>query len=585
LFHKQSRVTPFPARPKNISNYTRINWPSFKQWSNITKVLSLKEKILFFFFVALFVGSLAAWGLFFYLSKTNAVPAYGGEYIEGIVGQPQHLNPVIAPSNNADDDITQLVYSGLLKYDPKSNLENDLAESYEISDDKMLYTFHLRRDVFWHDGRPLTAQDVLFTVNLITDPAYKSPLRYNWQGIETNLVDDYTITFGVKNPYVGLLNNFTFGILPKHIWESISPDQFPLADINLTPIGTGPYKYSSHQKDSGGNIISYKLSANPGYYGGKPYISKITFDFYPDDDSILAAYNKKEIMGINSLSPQKTDRIKLQQSTSLHKFKISRYFAVFFNQTKSIPLATDEVREALSYATDREEIINKILNGNGNPIYAPILPGMVGYSDDIEKRPFDLEKADKILDDAGWTRGEDGVRKKNGVPLEINLATTDWDELRQTAEMIKEQWEKIGARVNLNILSVSDIQQNYIRPREYEALLFGQVLGADPDPYSFWHSTQKKDPGLNLSFFGDNKADSLIEAGRAEFDGAKRADIYKEFQQIVTKENPAVFLYSPDYIYPANKKVRGLDTEVLVSPARRFSDANHWYIKTKRIWK
>ncbi|HEX7586189.1 MAG TPA: ABC transporter substrate-binding protein [Patescibacteria group bacterium] len=540
---------------------------------------------MFYFLIALLIGSLAAWGLFFYFSKTTAVATYGGEYIEGIVGQPQHLNPVIAVSNNADDDITQIIYSGLLKYNAEAKLQSDLAESYEISEDKMLYTFHLRQDVLWHDGQPLTAEDILFTVNLITDPAYKSPLRGNWQGIETTMVDNHTITFGVKNPYAGLLNNFTFGVLPKHIWETISPDQFPLADVNLEPIGSGPYKYASYQKDSSGNIISYKLAANPGYYAGKPYISKMTFNFYPDDNSILEAYNKKEIMGISGLSPQKTTQIKLQQSTALHKFNIPRYFAVFLNQTKSIPLANDEVRFALSYATNREEIINKVLNGNGTPIYSPILPGMIGYSDEIEKRQFDLEKANKLLDDNGWSRGEDGVRSKNGVALEIDLATTEWDELQQTAEMIKEQWGKIGARVNLNILSISDIQQNYIRPREYEALLFGQVLGADPDPYSFWHSTQKKDPGLNLSLFGDNKADGLIESGRAEFDREKRAAIYQEFQQIIAKEAPAVFLYSPDYIYPVNKKVQGINTRTLVSPAKRFSDINLWHIKTKRIWK
>lgn len=556
-----------------------------KQWSNIPKVLSLKEKILFYFLIALLIGSLAAWGIFFYFSKTDAIAAQGGEYIEGIVGQPQHINPVIAASNNADDDISQLVYSSLLKYNTEGGLKNDLTESYEISEDKMLYTFRLRKNVLWHDGQPLNAHDVLFTVNLITDPAYKSPLRYNWQGIETNLIDDYTITFGIKNPYVGLLNNFTFGILPKHTWETVSPDQFSLADINLEPIGSGPYKYSVFQKDSDGNIISYKLAANPNYYEDRSYISKVTFNFYPDDGSILEAYNKKEIMGISSLSPQKTAQIKLQQSTALHKFSLPRYFAVFVNQTKSVPLANDEVRESISYATNREEIINRVLGGNGQPIYSPILPGMIGYSDEIEKRQFDLDKANKILDDGGWSRGEDGFRAKNGVVLEINLVTTDWEELQQTAEMIKEQWEKIGARVNLNILSISDIQQNYIRPREYEALLFGQVLGADPDPYSFWHATQKKDPGLNLSLFGDDKADELIESGRAEFDSEKRASTYREFQQIIAKEAPAVFLYSPDYIYPVNKKVRGINAQNLVSPASRFSDIDLWYIKTKRIWK
>ncbi|MDP1619915.1 MAG: peptide ABC transporter substrate-binding protein, partial [bacterium] len=364
----------------------------------------------------------------------------------------------------------------------------DLIDSYEASDDKTQYIIRLKKGVFWHDGQPLTASDILFTINLISDPAYKSPLRSNWQGIETDILDDYSLEFKIKTPYVGFLNNLTFGVLPKHIWESVGPDKFSLTDLNLEPIGSGPYKYGSFQKDSNGNILSYRLVANPNYFAGKPYISKITFDFYPDDESVIAAYNTKEIMGINNTSPKKLSEIKLQQSTAIHKFNIPRYFAVFFNQSKSVPVATDEVREALAYATDRQEIINAVLDGNGNPVYSPILPGMIGYDENMDKRNFDLDKANQLLDSNDWQRGEDGIRAKNDVRLEINLITTDWPELSQTAEILKSQWGKIGIMVNINNLSVSDIQQNYIRPREYDALLFGQVLGADPDPYSFWHS-------------------------------------------------------------------------------------------------
>jgi len=528
---------------------------------------------------------LAAWGASFYYSKTEAAAAYGGEYIEGIVGQPQHINPVISPSNSVDEDLSQIIYSSLLKYDSTGNLKNDIVEDYDISDDKMLYTLRLRKDVLWHDDQPLTAQDVLFTINLITDPAYRSPLRGNWQGIETELVDDYALTFRLKSPYAGLLNNLTFGILPKHIWESIAADKFSLDNLNLEPIGSGPYKYSSFQKDSSANIISYKLIANPNYYSDKPYISKVTFDFYPDEEAILAAYNKKEIMGISGLSPQKVSDIKLPQSTFLHKFNIPRYFAVFINQTKSLALSNLEVREALSYATDKQEIIDTVLAGNGKSIYSPILSGMVGYTEDLEKRSFDSEKANQILDNNNWVRGEDGIRTKNSVALEINMFTPDWLELEQTAELLKIQWKKVGARVNISALSISDIQQNYIRPREYDALLFGQVMNTDPDLYSFWHSSQKKDPGLNLSLFGNNSTDALIEKGRVEFDVEKRAEIYREFQQKMNAEIPTIFLYTPDYIYPVNKKVSGIAIENLVAPAKRFLDINHWFIKTKRIWK
>ncbi|MDO8240781.1 MAG: ABC transporter substrate-binding protein [Candidatus Moranbacteria bacterium] len=531
------------------------------------------------------ISSLVGWGLMFYYSKTTVIADFGGEYIEGVVGQPLHINPILSVSNNADDDLSQMIFSSLFKYDNQGKLINDLVDNYEVSDDKTQYTVHLKNNAQWHDGQPLTATDVLFTINLIADPAYKSPLRSNWQGIETNSSDDYTLNFQIKTPYVGFLNNLTFGILPKHIWESIGPDKFSLTNLNLEPIGSGPYKYSpSFMKDSAGNILSYKLAANPNYFGGKPYISKITFNFYPDDDSVITAYNQKEVMGISNVSPKKLAAIKLQQSTAVHKFNIPRYFAVFFNQTKSVPLADDEVRKALNLATDRQEIISSVLDGNGNPVYSPILPGMIGYDADDSKTNFDLDQANKILDDNKWKRNEDGWRSKGDTQLQINLATTDWPELSQTAEIIKSQWEKVGVKVEVNNLSISDIQQNYIRPREYEALLFGQVMGADPDPYSFWHSTQKRDPGLNLALFGDTDTDKLIEDGRTEFDTEKRATIYHDFQNKLTDEIPAVFLYSPDYVYPVNKKIQGVDITNLILPSERFANIDKWYINTKRIW-
>jgi peptide/nickel transport system substrate-binding protein len=501
------------------------------------------------------------------------------------VGQPAHVNPVISSSNNADDDLTQIIFSSLFKYDAEGAIINDVVEDYSVSEDKTEYVVHLRKNVTWHDGEKLTAADALFTINLIADPAYKSPLRSNWQGIETSSADDYTLNFKIKTPYVGFLNNLTFGILPKHLWESVGPDKFSLTNLNLEPIGSGPYKYSTMQKDSNGNILSYKTVANPNYFGGKPYISKITFDFYSDDEAVIAAYNKKEIMGISNISPNKIGDIKLQQSTNTHAFNIPRYFAVFFNQTKSISLSHDEVRKALAYATDRQEIINTVLASNGNAVYSPILPNMIGYDENVDKMEFDLTKANRLLDEGGWIKNDDGFRKKDDVSLEINLVTTDWTELSKTAEILKSQWGKIGAKVNINNLSISDIQQNYIRPREYDALLFGQVLGADPDPYSFWHSSQKRDPGLNLSLFGDSDTDKLIENGRIEFDTTKRTQFYKDFQEKLLAEIPAVFLYSPDYVYPVNKRVQGLTVKNLILPSERFSNIEKWYIETTRIWK
>jgi peptide/nickel transport system substrate-binding protein len=520
-----------------------------------------------------------------YFNKTKAIPAFGGEYIEGIVGQPQHINPVLSLSNNTDDDLSQLVYSSLMKYDGQGNLENDITDSYEISDDKTTYTIHLKDNLLWHDGEKLTTEDIAFTLNLIIDPSYKSPLRYNWQSVETNVVDDKTITFKIKSPHAGFLNNLTFGILPKHIWETIEAEKFPLTSLNLEPIGSGPYKYSSIQKDSKGNIISYKLAANPNYYAGRPYISRVTFNFYADDDSAVAAFNKKEIMGISSLPTDKISAIKNIRSTTIHKSNLPRYFAIFLNQNKSVPLGSSEVREALNLATDRQEIISSVLSGNGYPIYSPITRNMVGYNENIGKKDFNLEEANKILEEAGWKKGDDGIRSKNNVVLEINLVTANWLELSATANIIKTQWEKIGARVNVSELSISDVQQNYIRTREYDALLFGQFPGGDPDPYFFWHSSQTKDPGLNLSLFGKDETDKLIEQGRVEFDSEKRSSIYKEFQEKLVKITPAIFLYSPYYVYPVRNSVKGIDNQNLVSSSYRLSPIKNWFIKTERVGK
>lgn len=556
-----------------------------KDWPNIVKTFNFKEKSIFFFLLLILISSFIGWGVIFYYSQTKPIPAYGGEYIEGIVGQPLHINPLLSASNDTDADLTQIIYSGLLKYDQEGQLKPDLAESYEISDDKKTFKVYLKKNVVWHDGHNFDANDVLFTMNLISDPAYKSSLRYNWQGVRTNLIDDYTVEFQIEMPFAGFLNNLTFGILPKHIWEPIAPANFSLSSLNLEPIGTGPYKYSDIQKDSKGNIISYKLISNPAYFEGKPYISKITFNFYVDEDSALDALNRKEIKGINFLPTQKIAQIKSQKSIDVHRFTLPLYYAIFLNQTKSIPIANDEVRIALSYATDRQEIINRVLNGNGQAIYSFFKPGMLGYDDSLDRREYNLDKANEILDENGWNPGADGIRAKDDIPLEINFVTTDWEELTKTAEILKEQWGKIGVRVNVNSYSISDIQQNYIRPREYQTLLFGQAIGADPDPYSFWHSDEKKDPGLNLSLYGDNDSDKLIEEGRTEFDSEKRAEIYREFQKGLNQEIPAIFLYSPDHIYPVSTSIHGIDMEALISPSKRFSDINHWYIKTKRVKK
>lgn len=525
------------------------------------------------------------WSGKIYLSVTEKVPEYGGSYTEGIIGQPMYINPVLSKTNETDEALVKLIYNGLLKYGNGGEIVNDLTENYSISEDGKEYVFNIRRGVKWQDEEELTANDIIFTINTIKDPLFKSPLRQNWQGVKAEKVDDYTIKFILEKPYFGFLENLTFGVLPEHIWSSIGPEKFPLAKYNLEPIGAGPYMYSNFHKDSEGNILDYQLEVYDEYFMGEPFISNISFNFYADEQILIDSYNRKEIGGISNLSPQYSNINDFRKSSTIYELEIPWPFTVFFNENKSVALANDSVRESLNWATNKEEIINNVLYGKASIVDSPFFSGTDEYAEDIEKPKFDLDKANKILEDDGWGKGDDGIREKDGNRLSFNLYIVDSANYIEIANILKEQWRKVGAEVNIEALSFSDIQQNHIKPREYDALLVGQDASFNVDPYSFWHSSNKKDPGLNLALFDDEEADKMIAEAREETNKEKRIEKYHKFQEIIARENPAVFLFSPHYLYLVDSKVKGINVEKINSSKCRFEGINEWYIKTKRVFK
>jgi len=520
-------------------------------------------------------------------------PDYGGSYTEGIVGSPQYINPIFCQTNDTDRDISELIFSGLMKYDSKGNLAPDLAERYAIGEGGKIYDFFLRKNVFWHDGKPFNADDVIFTFQTIQNPNYKSPLIFNWSGVEIEKIDDWTVRFKLKNAYAPFLNSATVGMLPKHIWVNMSPAEFLLAETNLKPIGTGPYKFKKFEKDRLGSIKTLYLEADKNYYPGKPYIKNITFKFYINEEAMINAYNNGTIKGLGFITAQNKLQLKnYKRKLNIRPLKLPRYFAVFFNQSKSKALSDKTVRLALNYATNKQEIIDKILNGAGETVSSPIPKGVFGYSAGTKIYDFALEHANNLLDAAGWNKNEEaGIREKvvkkgeSPTPLEITIITTEWPELQRVAEILQEQWSKIGAKIEVKILNIAEIQQDYIRPREYQALLFGEVLGAEPDPFPFWHSSQKRDPGLNLALYDNTNADKLLMEARAIFDSEKRKEKYEEFQKLVVEDVPVVFLYNPYYLYPVSKKIKGIEIENISIPSKRFSGIENWYIETKRVKK
>jgi peptide/nickel transport system substrate-binding protein len=545
--------------------------------------LSFKEKFLVFSLMVASMIALFFWVGALYMSLTTPIPANGGTYTEGIVGQPAYINPLLSQTSEADADLSSIIYSGLFTYDSSGTLKPQLTDYYEVSDDGMTYTVTLKDGVKWHDGQDLTAADVVFTLSIVQDPAYKSPLRSNWLGVDVSAKDSRTVVFSLKKSYFGFLDSLTVGILPKHIWETIAPEKFPLAEYNLSPVGSGPYQFATLKKDSHGNILIYELRTFPNYFEKASFISKIIVHFYVDSDEMTDAYNRREILGMSNIIDEQVAHLQDKKSTHIFELHQPRLFAVFFNTTKSIALAHKEVRQALSFGTNRQEIINQVLGGHGEPIDSPFLAQMKGFSDG-NRDVFDRAAAEALLDKNGWVM-KDGVREKNGTQLSFALTTPDWPELVKTAGILHKQWEALGIKVDVKVLSVSDLQQNALRPREYDALLFGEATSFNPDPYSFWHSSQKHDPGLNLSLFDNKDADDILASSRETLDEDDRMKQYQQFRDIIIDETPALFLYSPAYLYVVHSQVQGIETGNINTGSNRFVGIANWYINTKRIWK
>jgi len=375
-----------------------MNW---HLWVRLFQALGTRERILVTFFTTLGLVALIFWFGALYVSSTRVVPAAGGEYTEGLVSQPRYINPILSQTSEADADLVKLIYSSLFDYNAAGKLEKRLAQDYSVSDDGKMYTVTMKQGIKWHDGEEMTAQDVLYTIKAIQDPAYKSPLRSNWLSVDVATLDRYTLTFTLKKTYFGFLENLTVGILPKHVWENISSENFLLADYNLAPIGSGPYRFFDSEKDSNGNMLSYELRSFENYFEGAPYISKVILLFYPDEETLFDAYGRKEIMGINTVMPENLPQLQERKSTRVYEINIPRIFGVFFNVTKNAALAHDEVRSALALATDRQLIINEVLKGKGQEAVSAFLPFMNGYAADLPFLRYDENRANTVLEENG----------------------------------------------------------------------------------------------------------------------------------------------------------------------------------------
>lgn len=555
-----------------------------KSPSSLKKGLQLKKFIIPGIIILL---GLVGFGIFSFGGYSIAYsPQEGGHYTEAVVGEPQSVNPLFSKTRDVDADIASLVFSGLMKYNSNQELVTDLAESYEVSEDQKNYTFTLRDDAYWHDGQKVTADDVVFTVQLIKNPDVKSPLQPSLSSVAIEKLDDRTVKFTLtKDAYSAFLaENVTFGILPKHIWEETVPASIALSERNLKPIGSGPFKFKEYKKDKKtGTILNYTLERNTEYFGEKGYIEFISFSFYTDWDTALEAYGKGDVMGISYIPPESKEFIpkKLEGNASFYNLRLPQYYALFFNWSNNDILKERNVRRAIAHSIDKDRIISEALDGDAYSVHSAILPNFLGHNPEITGYELSTEKAAEELNKANWELQEDGYRWKDNKKLEFTLTVTDKPVFVKTAEIMKEDLQKIGIQMNIEALDVATMQTDVIKLRGYEAVIYGQLLLHDPDPYAFWHSTERKDPGLNLSSYSNPTVDDLLETARKASNTEERVGKYLHFQNEIQEEVPAVFLYSPTYLYSVSNDVRGISVQYITLPKDRFAEINTWYVKAK----
>jgi peptide/nickel transport system substrate-binding protein len=622
---QMDRQLVYSLAPKKI--------PSSNQLKHLQKILGPKEKLWLRLAVLVLVASLLFLGVKFYRDHLELSPIAGGSYSEGLVGYPKYINPLYNYNRDVDSDLSALLFSSLFKHDDQGKLTPDLAEKWEMGEDAKSYTITLRDNVRFHNGDKLLADDVVFTFEAIKNPDYNSPWRQMFLGAEIEKIDDRTVKFSLGESYAPFLELLTFGILPQNLWNAINPETADLADLNLKPVGSGPYKFKSLVKNKSGEIKEYDLEANDDYFQKKPYINKLTFKFYPNTPEAVSALNNNSVDGLSYLSHENQADVLAKNSMNFYKLKMPRLTALFFNKKANLYLSDKTIRTALALALDKNKIVNETLNGDAQVIDGPILPDNFAYNPNLKKYDYNLGAAEKLLDESGWQKvtlsSEEAARatsitaeeagKDSNLSLQrdiaayasstgleiagnwrvktpkakgasrqylfISLTIVDSVDNLKVADEIKQAWGALGVKIDIKSVPSSQAESDVVKSRNFEILLFSQVLGSDPDVYSFWHSSQAGEGGPNLADYRNKDVDALLEGARLTTDQAQRIAKYQKFQEIVTDELPAIFLYSAYYNYPQNKQIKGFNKQIIVDPSDRFSGITYWYEKTKKKLK
>ncbi len=482
-------------------------------------------------------------------------PAYGDAIVSGTIGDASNLIPYIG-SDVSSSEVTGLVFDGLVKLDKNLEIEPNLAESWEISEDGLTITFHLRQGVKWHDGEPFTAQDCLFTYQFVTDPDTPTPYAADLMQVETaQVLDPYTFRVKYKRPFSRALYAWLGDIVPRHLLEGVNVRESPLA---RRPIGTGPYKFETWKAGS-----SIQLKYNPDYFRGRPYLDRYVIKVIPDSATMFLELKAGSIdqMGLSPLQyARQTDSKEFKARFNKYCYLASSYLYLGYNLRNRL-FQDKRVRQGLSHAINREEIIDGVLMGYGRPATGGFKPGTWACDPNIKPVTFDQDKARELLAQAGWKdTDQDGVLDKDGIPLAFTIVTNQGNSQRlKTAIIIQERFKEVGVKVKIRAVEWSALLKEFIDKQNFEATIMGWTLPLDPDPFAVWHSSKTEPGGLNFIGYHNEEVDRLILSARETFDQEKRKAAYYRFQEIIHEEQPYNFLYVPDALPVVASRIHGID--------------------------
>ncbi len=567
-----------------------------EKYSLVDKLLGLIESrkpsdkliLRLLFFVSIFSGI-----FFLYSINSNyssVVPTRGGVLSEGIVGIPRFVNPALAITR-ADQDTVALLYSGLLKIDESGNLIPELAESITVSEDGKVYQVELRQDKKFQDGVPITAKDAIFTINLVQDSNLKSPYRGNWSDVTIEEVSDFEFNVILNEAYSPFIENFTLGIMPKHIWGSLPIEQLPFSQYNTEPVSSGPFSIKNISRDASGLISSYSLTPSSNN-DQKPNLSGIELRFFQNETLLENAFLENKITSTIYL-PVKTISELDNDDINIITEPLPRIFGLFLNQNRSPALRDKSVRQALNIAVNRERLVNEVLGGYGVPTDKPILEDtdeLEFISSTTENIPlsFSIDEAREILTKGNWEQNEAGFWEKEiakeVVTLSLTIKTSNTDLFEKTVSIIAEDWRKLGVDVQVEQYDQTGLVQSVIRTRDFEVLFFGLDMNRTQDLYPFWHSSQKDDPGLNISQYTNITVDRLLDKTKNSQDKSERKNLLSEISNSISEETPAIFLFAPSIAYVVDKDIVLPPIKLLGKPSDRFMNISDWYAKSEVVW-